>query len=107
MPATAAASPRGRPSITSARASSRRTCALSGHLLDSARSSPLVWSVRVRPSAAPIQYLRHPDSHIRTANRNDRDLKTPESRSPSRLGITHVVCFGATYVITDLTSVVK
>ncbi len=51
--------PRGRSSMTSVRAGSRRTCALSD-LRDSAGRSPLVWSVRVRPSAAPIQYLCHP-----------------------------------------------
>jgi hypothetical protein len=51
--------PRGQSSMTSVRAGSRRTCALSD-LRDSAGRSPLVWSVRVRPSAAPIQYLCHP-----------------------------------------------
>jgi len=59
MPLSAAASLREWPSRTRARVRRRRTCAPSAHLLDSARRSELVWSIRVMPNAALIQGLRH------------------------------------------------
>lgn len=52
------------------------------HLPDSARSSALVWSIRVIFSGAPIQCLRRANRRTTTSNRNFSWMGTPhESRN--------------------------
>src|SRR4051794_21589839 len=69
MPLRAAASPRGRPSSTSARASMRRTCAPSVHLPASVRNSALLWSTQVTFNVAPISPTPPSESLARASNK--------------------------------------
>src|SRR5271165_3569279 len=82
MPLQAAAAVRGAPSNTMARARRRRTCAPSRHLTDSARSSPLLRSVRVIVNGLPISCLHR-------ANRSAGGIESEINAegNPPRVGV--------------------
>src|SRR5271156_1124562 len=87
MPLREAASPRGRPSRTIAKANIRRTCAPSVHLIDSARSSAPVWSGRVIRNIAPMPC---PHANRRTEHRIRTCLPSESLRESDsgRVGIS-------------------